>query len=147
MIKTVLIVVLCFCCALVGYLISLHMKRRKNLFLELERAIDMIKSEISFKKNYLGQILDELNLSQEIKSLLSGDDKKSPFNDKEKELIVDLFENLGKTDLDGEIEKLENAKSKFSVFAKDASAVYEKNGKLAVKLGLLFSFALLIMLI
>lgn len=147
MIKTILIVVLCSCCAMVGYLISIHMKRRKNLLLEIERAIDTIKNEISFKKKYLGQILNELNLSQEIKSLIRGEDQKTPFKDKEKELILDLFENLGKSDVDGEIEKLENAKLKFNNLAKEVSSVYEKNGKLSIKLGLLFSVALLIMLI
>lgn len=147
MIKLVILIVLCLCIVLIGYCIFLHLKRRRDLFKELESIVDNIKDEIVFRKNFLSDIIKKLNLSQELKQIFDEDYSKTPFTDDEKKEIEQFFSLLGKSDIDGEKSKLEQAKEKFKHMGKLAENQYEKNGKLAIKLCTLFAIALFIFLI
>ncbi len=108
-------------------------------------VIDRIRNEITFKKSYLGDIVESLNLSREINEVKDGNvNAKTPFSNEEKREIAEFFSSLGKSDIDGESGKLVDAKTKFSSRFQKASKSYEENGKLAVKLGILSAIAVLI---
>lgn len=123
----------------------MHFKRRKELFEEMLSIIDRIKEEISFKKSYYEEILSKLKISKEILSVKNKEDKeRTPFSEEEKEEISGFFDSLGSADLDGETEKLVESKRKFTSRAQKAESFYDKNGKLSIKLGILFGVAVFI---
>lgn len=147
MLKTICLMILGVCCALVGVLTKNYLKKRRDLFNELVNIVDKIKNEIIFKKSFLTDIVRELDISEEISCVKDNAEAKVPFNKEEKQIIKGFFDSLGKSDLDGENYKLTNAKNRFSALAKKAGESYEKNGKLSVKLGCLFGLAIILIFI
>ena len=147
MIRIVVVVVLACAVALVGYIYNLHLKKRRDLFFELEKAIDEMKSQIVFSKNFIKDIVNNLSLSKEIRNILDDNIENSPFKKEEIEKIKELFSSIGKSDLDGEKVKLEMAKQKFEEMSKNAEKSYNQNGKLSIKLGMLFGVAIFIFLV
>lgn len=145
MIKLVCLIVILICSSFVGYCFCLHFKRRKELFEEMVSIIDKIKEEISFKKSYYEEILSKLKISKEILSVKNKEEKdRTPFSEEEKEEIRDFFDSLGSADLDCETEKIAESKRRFISRAQKAENFYNKNGKLSIKLGILFGVAVFI---
>ena len=147
MIRIVVVVVLACAVALVGYIYNLHLKKRRDLFFELEKAIDEMKSQIVFSKNFIKDIVNNLSLSKDITNILEENYENSPFRKEEIKKIKELFSSIGKSDLDGEKVKLEMAKQKFEEMSKNAEKSYNQNGKLSIKLGMLFGVAIFIFLV
>lgn len=147
MIRIVVVVVLACAVALVGYIYDLHLKKRRDLFFELEKAIDEMKSQIVFSKNFIKDIVNNLSLSKDITNIMEENYENSPFRKEEIKKIKELFSSIGKSDLDGEKVKLEMAKQKFEEMSKNAEKSYNQNGKLSIKLGMLFGVAIFIFLV
>lgn len=147
MIRIVVVVVLACAVALVGYIYNLHLKKRRDLFFELEKAIDEMKNQIVFSKNFIKDIVNNLSLSKDITNILEENYENSPFKKEEIKKIKELFSSIGKSDLDGEKVKLEMAKQKFEEMSKNAEKSYNQNGKLSIKLGMLFGVAIFIFLV
>lgn len=141
MIKTVLLAVIGLCCGLIGVSVKNYLKKRKELFDELVSVVERLKHEIVLKKNYLGDIVSELNLSKEIYDAKDGIEN-GPFLEDEKKYISKFFYSLGKSDVEGEADKLADAKLKFMNYQQKATNSFDKNGKLSVKLGALFGIAI-----
>ncbi len=147
MIRIVIIIVLACSVALVGYIFNLHLKKRRDLFFELEKAIDEMKNQIVFSKNFIKDIVSNLSLSKDIRNILEDNYENSPFKKEEIEKIKELFGSVGKSDVDGEKAKLEMAKQKFEEMSNNAEKSYNQNGKLSIKLGMLFGLAIFIFLV
>ncbi len=147
MIKLLALFGLCICSLWVGLGIRSNLKRKKELTQELVSITDKIKAEITFAKSFLPDIMKKISVSEEIREIIDKKGENTPFNEGETETISSFFDDLGSSDLDGEVVKLGMARSKFADMADKARASYEKNGMLAVKLSLLIGVMIVILFV
>lgn len=136
------------CIAIIVYKIF---RIRYLLFKDLSYIISQIKNNVTFNKNSIDTILS--NVSRDInKSSLDILKGKSSFwsmlvTNKERHSIRQMFESLGRGDVNFEMNNLEYHKNIFDIYERSAKESFEKKAmmyfKLIIGFGLIFCIILI----
>lgn len=134
------------CCGFVGVKIRDHYKRRKVFYTELVRFLRIVKEKISFKKEYLKDVLDSAD-NKDISNIICGKPDSSPIDSEEKKEIVECVSDLEQSSLSFGQDGIEKAIDRFDRKRELAEKEYTSKGNLSVKMGFLIGLAVFILLV
>lgn len=154
-----LIVLLILCCAVVyvGYLFSMVLKRKLQIFYDLLTFCDLLENSIKLNKDPVYKIVSDnktmfskefnqvINVFYYNKSLSS--EVKFYLSYQEQLIISNLFKNLGKFDVECEINNLKANKNIVKLHYNELNNRNKNEGVLGVKLGVLFAVLVFIIFI
>lgn len=157
MISLILSIVVIGCSSYVGWGIQNYYKNRINFYENIDNFLHYVINNINFYKDSINKILvDYLQVSNNSKYLkniittyANGTLELDSIMIKkdEKQLLSNIFNHLGKSDSENQIAGLENFSIQIQFVIKKCREDYERIGKIATKLGILFGLALTICLI
>ena len=126
-----------FACGYLGFKISFAMKIRAESLNNIITSLEMLESEINFSMNKLKQAFMRVN---ECSTKLS-------LKDADKDILMTLGKNIGKTDTDDQIKNIKYIKSMIAEQEKQAQSEYSRFGKMYRNGGVLVGLLIVIMLI
>ena len=135
------------CCGLIGVKIKNYYKKRSEIYEELHGFVKKVKTEISFKKNYLDDVLRGSNCSSEVKALVCGNGTGSVLNEKERKEVLQIFQDMGKSDINEDVFHLDKAIEELEERSKMSQKEYSSKGTLAVKVCLLIGVGIFIIFV
>ena len=154
-----LYVLLIIIAVLIGITCYQFLKKRYLFYKELVDFLDYYKENLLYYQNSISNIIDKASSNyKEIGELLvEYNNKKNNENlslrfpqyiqDPQKEQILNIFEALGFGDAETELYKTEIARNEILEQRERFRAAYDKYGVLSIKLGVLFGFLLVILLL
>lgn len=168
MLKIFMMIVIVLCCYLVGYNQSLKLVGRVKLLSEIENMLIYIKNSISYMARPVGEIFYEMGSNYEFQKLdfitktneelQNGKTFSSAFskavnetqlelNDGEKEMLISFGEQVGNSDVEGELGKIEFFKEQVKTAREEAREKRDKTAKLYTSLGTFAGLALVLILL
>ena len=169
-IKLLLIIIILTSCTYLGYIKSISYIKREKILRDFSIFFNRIKAEIVYTQNTVPNLIENnrQDLSLEIKNALGAIStdiliNKTPFNiqksieknindikfleETDKNYIIKGLNILGKTDIDGQQNLINNTISLLDIQIKNALDMENKNSKLYKKLGILLGLFLVIVVI
>ena len=159
MLKIFLCILIVCGCGYLGFSISLYYKKREKFFNDFVDFLNYSKTQISFFQNRLIDIFFNFDCSGELKRIINLKAKqidsgvveiiKKPsfISDNEWQWIIGFLDNLGKCDVDTEIDNIMSVLEKASQYKHLSKLDFEKKGIANAKLGFAFGLALAIIFI
>lgn len=135
------------CCGLIGVKIKSYYKKRSEIYEELHGFVRKVKTEISFKKNYLDDVLKGSDCSREVRAIVDGVGTVNALNEKERKEVSQIFQDIGKSDINEDILNLDKAIESLDNKSKLSQKEYSSKGVLAVKIGLLIGIGIFIIFV
>lgn len=140
------------CFIYIGYSINLYYKNRCNFYKNLIDFLNIYENEITFNKNNIFSILANHTFGKAIDIFLNNYLNYNIIYPKyilesEMKEINNLLESLGKKDIDGEIQNLNNFKIKFEHLYIKCCDDYKKKGSISIKLSFVIGLLIAILLI
>lgn len=157
--KFVLLIIIVFICAYIGYGLSNYYNKRVNFFKDLKLLFEKIKLEINFSHLKLISILNSFSTTSKEVDYLKKNFKKClqenlNFNEEnlfcnikilsndEKQLLILFLTSLGKFDVFNQSKQLENQEKELELLRKNAEDEAKKYGPLYLKLGVILGLAI-----
>lgn len=157
MISLILSVLIIACSSYIGWGIQSYYKNRIVFYDNVDNFLHYLISNINFYKDSINKILSNFlsttNESKYLKNIivafLNGkrDFDSIVVKKEERQLLANIFNHLGKSDSENQIDGLKNFSTQVQFLIKKSREDYEKVGKIATKLGFLFGLALAICLL
>lgn len=166
MVKIILLSLIVFCFGYIGYGFSRYYVRRVKFFANCIWLCEKLEVEINFSKKKLSEIIESQvkNCSRDMQKCLSIytdylKDISNSFEDKinyemtnllmeeELNLFVLFLKSLGRLDVLNQLKEINNFKSKFNLYEKEAEKNNKTFGKLFIKLGIILGLLMVILLI
>lgn len=157
MISLLLCVLVITCSSYIGWGIQNYYKSRIVFYENIDNFLHYLSNNINFYKDSINAILkeyvetssDSKHLKNIISSYLKGNMNCEAviIKKEEKQLVKNIFSHLGKSDSENQIAGFANFSTQVQLLAEKCRQDYEKEGKIATKLGILFGLALAICLL
>lgn len=157
MLSLILSILVISCSSYIGWGIQNYYKNRIIFYENLDNFLHYLMNNINFYKDSVTTILkdylktanDSRYLKNLINSYLNGnvDCDLLIIKKDERQLVKNIFNHLGKSDCENQIAGLTNFSAQAQFLIKKSRNDYEKEGKIATKLGILFGVALAICLL
>ena len=145
-----LIFLLLTCLAIYNYN---YYKRQEKLIKDLIDFFKIYKNEVSFNKNIIENVIDinKVNMSSDIYQMLQNryntDKYPNCVNNTIKYEIRNMFNKIGKSDVNGEVEYINNNICKLNIIHDNVCENFKSKGVLRSKLIFIFGIILVIVLI
>lgn len=152
-----------FACGYLGLKISFAMKIRAESLNNIITSLEMLESEINFSMNKLKQAfmrvdkcglfkfaaenMDEKGVKTAWTNAVNECSIKLSLKDADKDILMTLGKNIGKTDTDDQIKNIKYIKSMIAEQEKQAQSEYSRFGKMYRNGGVLVGLLIVIMLI
>ncbi len=157
MIKIILSILIVACSSYIGWGVQKYYKNRITFYENLDNLLHFAMNNICFYKDDINTILTNYiktsNDSKHLKSIImSVVNDKSNFDTvvikkEEKQLLLNIFNYLGKSDSENQIAGLTNFSKQVQFVLNKCREEYNNLGKISTKLGVLFGIALAICLL
>ena len=157
MISLILSVLIIACSSYIGWGIQSYYKNRIVFYNNVDNFLHYLIGNINFYKDSINKILSNFlsttNESKYLKNIIVAfmNDKRDfdsiVVKKEERQLLANIFNHLGKSDSENQIDGLKNFSTQVQFLIKKSREDYEKVGKNATKLGFLFGLALAICLL
>lgn len=163
MVKLVGAVMTAFACGYFGFYISTNLKTRMTSLSEIVSSLEMLESEINFSINRLkkaferidknglfksaSEKIDEIGIKKAWENAIENNSGRLCITDSDKDILLMLGKNLGKTDTDDQIKNIKYIKTMIASQAKQATEEYNRLGKLYRSGGVLVGVMAVIILI
>ena len=152
---------------LIGILIAKRYKQRESELKEIKTFLNILKTKIKFTYEPLGEILKDIsgNFSSNVSNLLKNASRNMKSNSakvawekavedsdlnilkEDKDLLANLGKLLGKTNLEGQVNQIEQTYELMEYQIKKAEIARIKNEKLYKRLGMLVGAGIVVLLI
>lgn len=163
-----MMIVIVLCCYQVGYSQACKLMKRVKLLNAIENMLIYIKNNISYMAKPVGEILFEMSESREFeeldfieiaaKKVGSGQPVAYAFSQgvkrtqleleqADKELLTSFGSQIGSSDIDGELGKIEFFKEQVKLVKEEAREKRDKTAKLYTSLGIFAGLALVLILL
>ena len=152
-----------FACGYLGFKISYAMKIRAESLNNIITSLEMLESEINFSMNKLKQAfmrvdkcglfkfdaenMDEKGVKTAWTNAVNECSTKLSLKDADKDILMTLGKNIGRTDTDDQIKNIKYIKSMIAEQEKQAQSEYGRFGKMYRNGGVLVGLLIVIMLI
>ena len=152
-----------FACGYLGLKISYAMKIRAESLNNIITSLEMLESEINFSMNKLKQAfirvdkcglfkfaaenMDEKGVKTAWTNAVNECSTKLALKDADKDILMTLGKNIGRTDTDDQIKNIKYIKSMIAEQEKQAQSEYRHFGKMYRNGGVLVGLLIVIMLI
>ena len=140
-----------FACGYLGFKISYAMKIRAESLNNIITSLEMLESEINFSMNKLKQAfmrVDKCGLFKfAAENAVNECSTKLSLKDADKDILMTLGKNIGRTDTDDQIKNIKYIKSMIAEQEKQAQSEYRRFGKMYRNGGVLVGLLIVIMLI
>ena len=144
-----------FACGYLGFKISYAMKIRAESLNNIITSLEMLESEINFSMNKLKQAFMRVDKCGLFKFAAENMDEnavnecstKLSLKDADKDILMTLGKNIGRTDTDDQIKNIKYIKSIIAEQEKQAQSEYSRFGKMYRNGGVLVGLLIVIMLI
>lgn len=163
MVKLVGAVLTAFACGCLGFCMSAMLKTRMTSLFDIVTSLEMLESEINFSINRLkkaferadknglfksaAEKIDENGIKKAWESAVEEHCGRLCITDEDKDILLMLGKNLGKTDTDDQIKNIKYIKTMIASQAKLAEEEYNRLGKLYRNGGVLVGAMAVIILI
>ena len=142
-----------FACGYLGFKISFAMKIRAESLNNIITSLEMLESEINFSMNKCGlfkcaaENMDEKGVKTAWTNAVNECSTKLSLKDADKDILMTLGKNIGRTDTDDQIKNIKYIKSMIAEQEKQAQSEYRRFGKMYRNGGVLVGLLIVIMLI
>ncbi len=142
--------------AYVGILLKKRLSVKKNYFTDVFEFCENFKHNLTYKQNKLKDFADEfdytsIDFKKDFNCFLQSGNSNitllSTLNEEEKCEIKKLFDSLGNVDIQTQLSLIEERKCIMEKFNKKYKEKVDKEGKLYIKLGLLFGLCVGVLLV
>lgn len=153
MIKTLLIVGIIVVATLIGFAIKSHFSIRYSVFDDFKDMVSSLKSEICFLKSdkfsFLKNYRCKSKVTQDfIDKYVAGEKCNIRYlKEEEKDELVQLLDNIGKRDVDGEIYNLDYYYQKISKHCDISQDQLSRYGLFSIKISIIIGVLIAIILI
>ena len=154
----------------IGYLKALKLKKREYILREMVTFLNLVKNEIKYMLNLLpnvyetsrqklttdlkvviGQIVVDMltfdNLSFLNKSIIDNVSKLDELTDYDKNIFISTLKNLGRSDVDGQINIIDNTIAILENQIKEANEIKNSNSKVYKTVGTIAGLMIVIIFI
>ena len=154
----------------IGYLKALKLKKREYILREMVTFLNLVKNEIKYMLNLLpnvyetsrqklttdlkvviGQIVVDMltfdNLSFVDKSIVDNVSKLDELTDYDKNIFISTLKNLGRSDVDGQINIIDNTIAILENQIKEANEIKNSNSKVYKTVGTIAGLMIVIIFI
>lgn len=159
MLKIFLMIASFAVCALIGVYLKTKMSKKEKLLCAFANFCESTKSQISFLQTNLNTLIENEKQSRKgefsdlldsyLKKLKSGEQIKKPklLTDNEWEIMSNIFNKLGKSDVKNQEALLENSRLAIAPMVESAKEKNKKDGTMWLKLFICLGVAIVIVLI
>ena len=165
--KYIILTIIFIICASIGVLYSKKYKSREEELKEFKRALNIFKTKIKYTYEPIPDIFSEIatNFSGNISNVfrksseeminnnageswkIAIDNVYTNLNKEDKDVLKSLSKQLGKTDIDGQVNEIELTDNFLDLQIEKAGKERQKNEKLYKSLGLVIGIGFVIVLI
>ena len=150
--KIFIVLGIVFCCSMIGLGFANFYRKKRIFYSEVLLLINNIKNEINFSNKNIKEILKNIRLKTDleliVKDFILFIETKKDFHKsiqnisfldlEEKNNLKNLFESLGRYNVETQLNDLENHKELFARFFQLSVETEKKNYSLCIKLGVIF---------
>ena len=147
-----------FACGYLGFKISYAMKIRAESLNNIITSLEMLESEIKLKQAFMrvdkcglfkfaAENMDEKGVKTAWTNAVNECSTKLSLKDADKDILMTLGKNIGRTDTDDQIKNIKYIKSMIAEQEKQAQSEYRRFGKMYRNGGVLVGLLIVIMLI
>ncbi len=148
-VKTTISILIIICTSMFGKSKGYRYKKREIILKDIEKLIKRIRIEINYTEDKIKNVIEKsiVDLDEDIKKHIFTPEKIECLNQKDKKIIAEYIDSMGRKDIESENSLLNQIELEIKIQIEEAQNEKESNMKLYEKLGVLVGIGIVIVII